>query len=425
MRFSHIGRPAVLCVVCLFPVCVAGCHREASKPEDSTATPSVRGPKEIARPITDAEATQLARVIEDAARKGDAAAFGRPFDLDAVLEIATAGIEAPPATRNAFVNGARSGMTEQGGVAGQILKACKDGGSYDLLRMRTRERHRSLLFRLTMPNDAGVSYQELILSRGKDDQVRIVDIYAFFSGENLSATLRRGFIELAANANRNLLERLTRSEREFVKHVPKIQEATAASRNGQPKQALALLKELPPSLQKDKTVLLLRIQAAQNSDERDYEAAITDFRSAFPNDPAADMLSIDYHALRKEYDQALACLDRLEASVGGDPRLQIQRAGIRVLAGDYAAALRDVHKLVEQEPDYVHAYWTLVSVSLSAMQYGETLDALKTIRTKFSLEPGDMTQEEAYKGFVRAPEYQQWLKWVASQKDTEDPGSKQ
>lgn len=425
MRYSQMGRFAVLCAACLFPVCGAGCNREASKPEGPIATAGVRGPKEIARPITDAEATQLARVVEDATRKGDAAAFSRPFDLDAILEAAMAGIDVPPATRESFAKGARRGMNNLGNFAEQILKACKDGGSYNLVRMRTREHHRSLLFRLTMPDNEGVAYHELLLSRGKDGQVRIVDVYAFFSGENISTTLRRGFIEVAASANRNLLERLTGSERDFVKHIQKIQEITTASRSGQPKQALAVIKELPPSLQKqDKLILLLRIQAAQGTDEHEYETAVADFRSAFPNDPAVDMLSIDYHAVRKEYDQSIACIDRLEASVGGDPRLQIQRAGIHALAGDYTAALRDVHKLVEQEPDDADAYWALVSISLPAKQYGETLDALKTIRTKFSQDPGDMTQEEAYKGFVNSPEYQQWLKWVASQKDIEDPAPK-
>lgn len=273
-----------------------------------------------------------------------------------------------------------------------------------------------------MPENEGLSYQEFLLARENDGRIKIIDCYAYFTGENLSTTLRRGFIEVAGNSNRNLLERLTGSEREFVKYAPKIQQITAAMRSGQQQQALALIGELPAGLRKNKSVFLIRIQAAQAVDEHEYEKAVGEFRTAYPDDPCVDMLSIDYHILRKEYPKALECIDRLDRSVGGDPHLEVQRAGTHSLSGDKDAAQRDLDRLIEKEPAYVDAYWSKVSIALSANQYDEVLNLLKTIRTKFVLEPGDMTKVPDYKGFIASPQYQEWLAWL--EEETQRPSPK-
>lgn len=421
MPHHKLKQGATVVALMCSAIAFGGCGRDGAKPvEPSVTTPPSR-PKELGRPISEKEAAELAQSIVDAIRNGDLATFTRLFDFDSLMEIGTAGVEAEPKIRAAFAKGARGRWVGTGGFADQIIKSCQNGGSYDLLRVRKRDHYRSMLMRLTMPNGEGVSYQEFLLARENDGRIKIVDCYAYFSGENLSTTIRRGFIEVAANSNRNLLERLTGSERDFVKYAQKIQEVTSAIRNGQQKQALTLIRQLPPSLQQNKLLFLMRIQAAQTVDEREYEKAVGEFRTAFPEDPCVDMLSIDYHTLRKDYSQALACIDRLDQSVGGDPHLEVQRAGIHSLSEDYEAALRDLDRLIEKEPAYVAAYWSKVAITLTANRYDETLNLLKTIRTKFSLEPGDMTKTPEYKGFIASPQYKEWLAWLKQEQQSLSP----
>ena len=57
---------------------------------------------------------------------------------------------------------------------------------------------------------------------------------------------------------------------------------------------MEIYDRLPDSLKKQKTILLLRLTAAASlTPEQQEDAAIRDFRSACPHDPALDLILID------------------------------------------------------------------------------------------------------------------------------------
>ena len=61
------------------------------------------------------------------------------------------------------------------------------------------------------------------------------------------------------------IDRLPGADRAFLKNLPRLRQMTADVREGRPAAALAVYGQLPPELQKDKTILMLRLQAAQIS----------------------------------------------------------------------------------------------------------------------------------------------------------------
>ena len=109
-----------------------------------------------------------------------------------------------------------------------------------------------------------------------------------------------------------------------------------------------------------------------------------------------------------EYDRALAAVDRLEKAVGGDPYLDVIRAGIHLAQGDAGAARRLARQAVDGDGTLPDGYWALVNVSLADKRFDETARLLDLLREQFQLEFGDLTQIPEYAEFVQSPEYRQW-----------------
>ena len=88
---------------------------------------------------------------------------------------------------------------------------------------------------------------------------------------------------------------LTGADRKSAEYFKNLADMGEANRNGQFGEVLSIYKSSPPELQKRKTAMILRLQAArQVGDDGEYMQSVEDCRKEYPNDPCADILSIDY-----------------------------------------------------------------------------------------------------------------------------------
>jgi tetratricopeptide (TPR) repeat protein len=406
----------IVFVVSFLPIAVlavglSGCNKTPTAPVAASPGSST-GPatKSVGKPVTDEESLALAEEIDKAVSSGDPAALDRLIDWDSLNQRSTAGIDAPENFRSGFIKGLNNARTNGKGLANSIVDVVKKGGSYTLIHSHTRENRPWLLFRLLVP-ESGVNYYDLLLARRPDGKVKVVDIHVFLNGELISQTFRRGYVQLAAQSNAGLLARLTGADQKMLNCYTKLAEMTEATRNGQFRAALDIYKAFPADIQKEKSVLMARLQAAQNvGDEGEYTQSIEDFRKAHPDDPCIDILSIDYYTMKKQYPEALGCIDRLDRAVEGDPYLGNLRAGVHMEQNDLAAARADLKKAMDADPGLIDFYWSLVTVSLKDKNYDETLKTLRLIREKFHLEMADLKSVPLYKEFTESPQYQEWLK---------------
>jgi hypothetical protein len=359
------------------------------------------------KPLTDEECLAFARGFVADVAAGDVDAAAGRIDWDALLERVTAGYEADDDFVRGFRRGFLRARQNPGNIVPAIVEATQTGGSYVLLRVHEQEGTKRALFR--MLKEGGVNYHDCILARGKDGTLRIADIYVYLSGENISATLRRLFLPAAAQASRSFLEKLLGSESELVKHLPSIQRMVIVTREGRPAEALRIYRSLPSSVQKEKCVLLARFQAAQAVGEEEEIAATDEVKKQFPDDPSLDLLAVDSLCFRKHYDAALACVDRLDAALGGDPYSDLLRGTINYMKGDRVAAARFSSKAIAAEPTLEQAHWTLVQIALDEKNHAETARLLLRIEDVLELELGDLTDIPGYAEFVKSPEYREWL----------------
>jgi hypothetical protein len=320
--------------------CCGGCgdvrspsaHRDGAGPGSGGAAAANSGDRlpTAAETPSEAECREFAASVEKIALTGDAAGLNGTIDYDAIMEKGMAGIDAPEEGRRQFMRGLRQSLTGPAGLGSQVTRAAAAGGGYRLLRLRGDEAERRALFRL-VATEGGVNYHEMYLKKCPDGKVRAGDIYVFLTAEKISDTVRRGFLAAAADMSRGFLERLTGVESEYAKNAPLIHRIVSSLQAGRYREVLQLYAQLPPSLQSEKSTLVGRLSAAQKVGPAEYQSAIDAFRKFHPNDPCVDMMSIDSYILQRKFAEAMACIDRLNQAVGGDPYLDKVKDGVKVL----------------------------------------------------------------------------------------------
>ena len=354
---APFNQPFALLGLCAYlAVGSIGCGKQAG----NTGTPG--GGSEQARSgggqaaasdsgITEAEAGQFTNTMIQAIRSNNPTAVANGIDLDALVSLSVKDLGISDANLRGFTAGMKNSLSQSTGLTAQLAASVANGGSCDLLRYVDVEGHKRARVRLVHANFSGVNYIDFVLGRNAAGQIIAQDMYIFYSGELLSQTVRRAAVQLAAHDNRSILEKLKGSEPEFLKHTDDIQHIAQALQSGDTAGAAQIYNSLPESLKQDKSLQLIHIRIAEKQSETQYSQALSDFRAAFPNDPASDLLAIDFYVLRKEYDKSLQAIDNLDRAVGGDPYLDTMRAFIYIIEKQYGPARQAAEKANQALPD--------------------------------------------------------------------------
>jgi hypothetical protein len=199
--------------------------------------------------------------IEQSVAEGNPKVLDDALDVGALLDKVVDGVPAPAKFRDAFLQGARSRGVDLGS---RVVTAVQRDGSFRLLRVRKVAGKPRALFRLL--SGETVNYFDLYLDLPAEGPPRIKDVYLFMAGETLSASMRRVYIAASAEANRGLLDMLKGSEREFLEHAGKVKEMADLHRAGEYGKALEVYARMPPSIRKNKSVMLLRVGASYRLD---------------------------------------------------------------------------------------------------------------------------------------------------------------
>lgn len=359
---------------------------------------------------TDEECRKFAGKVADAVRDKNRASFAALINVDALLNRATKGFESDRKARqvrSGFIRGVKSSMATRRGVVGAIIQAVSNGGSYTFLRVRDVAAKKRVQFRI-VTKEGALNYHEMVVERRPSGNVQAVDMYIVATGQLLSQTLRDAFLPMVEHASRGILARLTGSESDFVKHISTMNKMVTSIKLGQHAEAVRLYGTLPPSMQKRKNVLMLRLTAAQKLGDTAYLTAINDFRRYFPNDPAVDLLSIDGFIIQKQFAKAMASIDRLDHAIGGDLYLNIFRSNIFVQQQQFSRARAVLQAAVDKDPTLKAAHIGMLMLSLQLKDFDQTVKSLKMLREKCGTEIPNMALKPDFAGFVKSPQYKKW-----------------
>lgn len=402
--------PRPLCWAVLAACLCAGCGKKGPNPDDPGPAPPVAA--HVGPPLTDEDYREFGRKLEKAVAEGDTAELGRLIRVMDLFERSISDLDLSASMRKGVMAGASQ---QSGQFAGQIAEVVKNGGSYTLVRVRTVDGRKKALFRLLF-SEGGVNYHEYTLARYPDGLVGTEDLYIYLAGEPITQTFRRTLLGLLAGQDRGLVGRLSGPDQAMAKNVKVLIGMTTDIRNGRFKEGLAAFRKLPPELQKNKVFQIFAIQAAQGTgDDAEYLAAMERFRRDHPDDPAAELMSIDYFTLKKQYDEVLKAVDRLDRAVGGDPYLDVLRSSALAEAGRFRDAAAAAEKSVKGNPKLPLAYWTRVSVALKEKNHKDTLAWLKkgVEAGVIRIDLDNIRTSAEYAVFAKSPEFKELTAWLA------------
>jgi hypothetical protein len=360
---------------------------------------------------TEAECRKWGKALEAAVRKDDLDGFNELVDWNRLVETATGIAGASPglaAKRAGFIQGVMGSLRSNSTAFGARIAAEARYGSYKLLQVQLVDGRRRAVFRLLMGSGA-LNYHGFFFDPVPGKPLRAVDCYVFLMGEPLTKSLRRSFLPFVA-LDRSGMSHLTTADKDIVTHPAEMGELVQLINAKKFTEALQRYRRLPPSMQKSKGMLALRLQAAQRTSEEEYLQAIDAFRKEYPGDVMIDLISLDAYVLRQQFEQALESLNRIDKAVGGDPYLKTLRAAVLTKQGQPGPAQKFAEEAVAEEPTLLNAHNYLLTLSVQNGDFDTTLKELGTLETQFRIKFRDLATVPAYAEFVASPQYQIWLK---------------
>jgi hypothetical protein len=343
---------------------------------------------------------EFAWELEQTMTELDPSFFREHFDLEAFFAVVTEGVDR--STARSFEAGARSTFDLPGGL---VEAMATFDGSFRFLRMMPGEPVRAL-FRAA--GDDGLNYLALHLHKN-DAGVRIVDVFPYTTGELMTTSFRNVLLRTAASQDRGLLARLFGKQSAKVEWVDRFAEMTERLATD-PAGVLELYASLPEDLQREASVLMLRIQAASAVGDEVYARALYDLQRFRPEHPALPMMLLDLHLIHGDFEAAGKSIDALDTLVLGDPYLDILRGNIHLQANEPDRAREAIQRAVERDGTLQYpARWALLEVALTTDDHAATLALLVALEEEHGVEWSDLEGEEAYAAFVASPQYAEWL----------------
>jgi tetratricopeptide (TPR) repeat protein len=179
-------------------------------------------------------------------------------------------------------------------------------------------------------------------------------------------------------------------------------------KEGQFQAALDIYDALPDDLKKDKFILIECINNAKHLKGKPYADAIRAYRQAFPNEPNLNLFMMDGYLEHKLYDRALASIDALDQSVGGDTYFDLERAKTYRLKGDRDEAKKCAEKAIKTDPKLEPAYKFLLEISLEEHRFSETARVLTLMQKHLPDRMPAVQTDAAYAGFLKSSSYRAW-----------------
>lgn len=260
------------------------------------------------------------KAIETTVTGGNTKLLTSLLDTEAVLERATMGFEGSEThtVRKIFQEGTKQAWQNNSPVNDYA------GTLFRYLRVRTFKNRTGLLFR--SENESGsINYYVFIMGEPKEGEYRVRDIYTFGLDEFSSEGLRRTYSHLLASfSNSNDASKYSSVGQKYVDRLQDIANMNRSVRDGKYAQALSIWESLPVEVQRERNVLMMRLDAAERISPEDRVKAMQQWLSCYPDEMGLPLRIADFYMSQSRWEEARSLLGKVIASVGGDSRMQFQ-----------------------------------------------------------------------------------------------------
>jgi hypothetical protein len=268
----------------------------------------------------DSSLSLTVNAIETSVTAGNPKLLSSLIDTAAVLETATAGMGGndTETVRKIFCDGTKQAWTNNSPANDYA------GTLFRFLRVRSFQNRAGLLFR--SENDTGnINYFLLVMSEQNAGEYRVRDIYTFGLNEFASEGLRRTYSHLLASfASADEAKKYSPIGQIYVDHLQDIANLNRCVRDGKYADALSLYHALPKEIQKERSVMMMRIDAAERISPQDRALAMQDWMKNNPNEMSLPLKIADFYMSQNRWSEAQVLLGKVIQNVGGDSRMLFQ-----------------------------------------------------------------------------------------------------
>jgi hypothetical protein len=259
------------------------------------------------------------KCIEHSILSGRTDAAEKLVDRDGILARATRTVsfKGDKAVRELFCDSTKRAWEERG------LTRDYAGTRFMYLRPRTLGGRAGLLFRSSSQKGA-VNYVLFNVTEPKPGDFRVSDMFVVGINEYLSDTLGRTWVNVAAGLLGNDALSIKGVNPEYVACINAVAEMSRQLQNGDAEAVLEGARLLPESVQKARTVLLMRIEAGERISLKERDAAYAAWLEVYPNEMELPLKFVHFYRDHRRWDDAERVLRGLMEKLGEDSMLKME-----------------------------------------------------------------------------------------------------
>jgi hypothetical protein len=418
---ANVSKSIVTVLGLVWPaIATSGCTGTVDKVSSGSATPvpaaaatASQAPEDVfraegfANDVSDVEARRYADRFIAAWNERRPAELKSLVDYELLCRIAVCNVNNRRIADHIVADNRR---TVAARPAGLFDVSMGEGIDFTLVCTSTDPRGRRVILR-RMNADGNVGYVELTVVRSSQGVVVASDVYMYESGEWFSDHLRRlasvtPIDGMAANVAVAAAEGVAPADAErrrtaFVemahlrkaKHLP---------------EAIDVYRNLPERLRRDRLLLDCYLKVAKDHSAAELSRARQSLRAFYGDSDWANYQLLMDDEGRRDFQSCLTRIDRLDAQLGLDPYLDVQRGQLHLAMGDAAAAISAGIRAADALPDFRPAQAELVNLALAARRFDLVRRGLLTLERRFQDDVDAAVAGPVFEPFRQSTDYEQW-----------------
>ncbi len=379
-------------VVVLACLMIVGC--------DTRRPDSADGPGDPPMLANEAQCEAFARGLDTSLVRGDSAALVAAIDDVTLTDRIVGNMNLNKSDRDSLrglVNGLVPAL-----VAGWV-RANSWGSSMRYLRTNWNDGSPRAIFRhVTFAGE--LEYVEFILCTDTEGRVRVCDQYNHYGDGLLSPVVQRYVRSATTGFTERLFRGLLRVDESQTRWADSLRPLLRHERN---EEVLRSYDTIPAADRDRWNVQAIRLRAAKALGDSLYKPALAYAYGLFKDKPGYELLALRYLRAFGKYDSALAAIERIEKSVGGDPYLDVERGWIHGLKEDLETGRKYVARYVAADSSVTFPYALLFDILIHMKQFGPATDCFAVLDRR--MWPGFIDQWlnglEYSEDYRRSPEY--------------------
>ena len=278
-----------------------------------------------------------------------------------------------------------------------------------LLGVESRGDRGRALVRYNLPN-LQFSYHEYDLALDEDEQVVILDWIDYLQGDTFTNAIGNSLVMAAPSeaAVRKLIDIQNPKQNDLFQ----LRELLKAARDRQTARYSQIYAELDESFRRQRIVALQNVLLAKAANNRRYlRQALIVMAEYFPEEPLYSLMLLDYYVPTRQYEEAIAGLQRTYAKFGfDDAAMEARISAITLAMGNAEDAAAYAERALLMEPGLELGWWSALQARVATADFAGATEALTALEDNHGhqLRSEQLQGDKSFSAFLASDAFKSW-----------------